>query len=139
MFRARAGAGAAGPKSDGVPGPIPAGEPEAAPGPARAGLARFGTFVGSDGREVDSGYVVVFRPPRSFTGEEIAEMWAHGSPAVLRSLMEAAVAAGSRPAGPGEFSLRAFLNGRIDLTQAEAIRDLVEARTRDQARAAHEQ
>lgn len=104
-----------------------------------AGRARFGTFLAADGGSLDHGYLIVFRPPRSFTGEETAELWAHGSPAVLRALVEAAVAGGARPATPGEFSLRAFLNGRIDLAQAEAIRDLIEARTRHQARAAHEQ
>ena len=106
---------------------------------AAAGRARFGAFLAADGGRLDHGYLVVFRPPRSFTGEETAELWAHGSPAVLRALVEAAVARGARPATPGEFSLRAFLNGRIDLAQAEAIRDLIEARTRHQARAAHEQ
>jgi tRNA modification GTPase len=106
---------------------------------AAAGLTRFGDFIAADGRGIDHGYLIVFRPPRSFTGEETAELWAHGSPAVLRALVESAVARGARPATPGEFSLRAFLNGRIDLTQAEAIRDLIEARTRHQARAAHEQ
>jgi tRNA modification GTPase len=114
----------------------------AAPGTARgdaAGRAHFGAFLAADGRSIDHGYLVVFRPPRSFTGEETAELWAHGSPAVLRALVEAAVARGARPATPGEFSLRAFLSGRIDLAQAEAIRDLIEARTRHQARAAHEQ
>jgi tRNA modification GTPase len=120
MFRGRAGAGAD------------------LPEPA-AGRARFGDFLAADGGGIDHGYLVVFRPPRSFTGEETAELWAHGSPAVLRALVESAVARGARPATPGEFSLRAFLNGRIDLAQAEAIRDLIEARTRHQARAAHEQ
>ena len=141
MFRAARGA--QGVPAVAVPAAAGAGD---APGPApvmargdTAGRARFGAFIAADGRSIDHGYLVVFRPPRSFTGEETAELWAHGSPAVLRALVEAAVARGARPATPGEFSLRAFLNGRIDLAQAEAIRDLIEARTRHQARAAHEQ
>lgn len=102
------------------------------------GRTAFGTFV-ARGAPIDRGYLVTFHPPRSFTGEETAELWAHGSPPVLRALVEAAVAAGARPAAPGEFTLRAVLNGRIDLTRAEAIRDLIEASTLEQARAAHQQ
>ncbi|HUD71697.1 MAG TPA: tRNA uridine-5-carboxymethylaminomethyl(34) synthesis GTPase MnmE [Dongiaceae bacterium] len=103
------------------------------------GRARYGTFVDVDGVAIDAGYRIGFRAAASFTGEPTEELWAHGSPMALRALVEAAVARGARAASPGEFSLRAFLSGRIDLTQAEAIRDLVEARTRHQARAAHEQ
>jgi tRNA modification GTPase len=101
------------------------------------GRTRYGRFVGPGAEPIDHGYLVVFRPPHSFTGEPSAELWAHGSPPVLRALVEAAVAAGARPATPGEFSLRAFLNGRIDATRAEAIRDLIAARTLHQARVAH--
>jgi tRNA modification GTPase len=116
------------------------GEPAAgAPKGVEPGRAIFGTLHGPDGGAIDQGYLILFRPPRSFTGEEIAELWAHGSPPVLRALVEAAVTHGARPATPGEFALRAFLNGRIDATQAEAIRDLVEARTLHQARVAHAQ
>lgn len=103
------------------------------------GRAQSGTFVLADGAPIDRGYLVLFRAPRSFTGEDVAEIWAHGSPPVLRAIVEAAVACGARPATPGEFSYRALLNGRIDATQAEAIRDLVEARTLHQARIAHAQ
>jgi tRNA modification GTPase len=106
---------------------------------AEPGRAIFGSLLGPDGGPIDQGYLIHFRPPRSFTGEEVAELWAHGSPPVLRALVEAAVARGARPATPGEFALRAFLNGRIDATQAEAIRELVEARTLHQARVAHAQ
>lgn len=103
------------------------------------GRAVFGRLTDRAGASLDQGYLVLFAPPRSFTGEPTAELWAHGSPAVLRRLTEEAVAAGARPATPGEFTLRAFLNGRIDVTQAEAIRDLIQARTIYQARVAHEQ
>ena len=99
----------------------------------------FGRFVSDAGETIDHGYLVTFRRPRSFTGEDSVELWAHGSPVVLRWIIEAAVAGGARPATPGEFTLRAFLNGRIDATQAEAIRDLIEARTSFQVKVAHDQ
>jgi len=116
----------------------PSGAP---PGPDRfePGRALPGTFVLADGAPIDRGYLVLFAAPRSFTGEEVAELWTHGSPPVLRALVDAAVSCGARPATPGEFSYRALLNRRIDATQAEAIRDLVEARTLHQARVAHAQ
>src|SRR5438046_2740713 len=88
---------------------------------------------------MDHGYLAWSQPPATLTGEQTAELWAHGSPAALRLLLSTAVAGGARPATPGEFSLRAFLRGRIDATQAEAIRDLIEARTAFQAKVAHDQ
>ncbi|HEX9427396.1 MAG TPA: tRNA uridine-5-carboxymethylaminomethyl(34) synthesis GTPase MnmE [Candidatus Polarisedimenticolia bacterium] len=103
------------------------------------GEARFGRFVDREGEPIDKGYLLFLHPPRSFTGEPTAELWAHGSPAVLRRLVECAVLGGARPATPGEFTLRAFLNGRIDATRAEAIRDLIEARTSFQAKVALDQ
>jgi len=93
----------------------------AAPSGAEPGRAIFGSLLGAGGEPIDHGYLIVFQPPRSFTGEEVAEIWAHGSPPVLRALVEAAVARGARPATPGEFALRAFLNGRIDATRAETL------------------
>lgn len=112
------------------------GGPQGAPAHARA---VFGRFADGRGRPIDQGYLVTFRGPRSFTGEDTAELWAHGSPAVLGRLLAEAVARGARPALPGEFTLRAFLSGRIDATQAEAVRDLVEARTSFQAGVALDQ
>jgi len=112
---------------------------EAEPKSLPPGRVIFGRFAGPDGGTIDHGYLVTFRPPASFTGEESAELWTHGSPAVTRLLVEAAVTLGARPATPGEFTLRAFLNGRIDATQAEAIRDLIEARTAYQVKVAHDQ
>jgi tRNA modification GTPase len=99
----------------------------------------FGRFESGTGEGIDHGYLVTFDPPKTFTGEATAELWVHGSPAVVRLLVEEAVARGARPATPGEFTLRAFLNGRIDAVQAEAIRDLIEARTAFQAKVAHDQ
>ena len=96
----------------------------------------FGRFVDRDGRPLDHGYLVLFAPDASFTGEQTAELWPHGSPAVLAELVRGAIAAGAEPAGPGEFTYRALRHGRLDLARAEAIRDLVAARTRYQARVA---
>jgi len=110
-----------------------------APSSNGVGTAVFGSFMDRNSEPIDEGYRIIFQPPHSFTGEETVELWAHGSPAVLRSLVEEAVDRGARPATPGEFTLRAFLSGRIDAPQAEAIRDLIEARTVYQAKVAHEQ
>ncbi len=83
--------------------------------------------------------VTYFPAPRSYTGEDVVELSAHGSPVVLAALVERAASLGARLARPGEFTLRAFLNGKLDLVQAEAARDLVEAVSPAQARAAFDQ
>ena len=88
---------------------------------------------------IDQVVVTYFPSPASYTGEDVVELSAHGSPVVLRAIVEAAIARGARMAEPGEFTLRAFLNGRIDLMQAEAVNDLIEAVTPLQARAAFDQ
>ncbi|HEY1077004.1 MAG TPA: tRNA uridine-5-carboxymethylaminomethyl(34) synthesis GTPase MnmE [Fontimonas sp.] len=93
-------------------------------------------FRGADGIAIDQGLVLVFTAPGSFTGEDVVELQGHGGPVVLQALVAAACAQGARIARPGEFSERAFLNGRLDLAQAEAIADLIDAATRDAARAA---
>lgn len=80
-----------------------------------------------------------FPAPRSYTGEHVVELSAHGSPVVLRGILDGLVAAGARLARPGEFTLRAFLNGRIDLAQAEAVADLIDAATPLQAQTAFDQ
>src|SRR5215510_10315507 len=103
------------------------------------GPPRFGTFLDGDGHEMDHGYLVAFSSARSYTGEPAAELWTHGSPPVLEALTRAAIARGALPAGPGEFTYRALRNGRLDLTRAEAIRDLISARTTYQARVAFRQ
>jgi len=99
----------------------------------------FGRFLDRAGRPIDHGFLVVFPPFRSYTGEASVELWAHGSPAVLAEMLDFAVALGARPAGPGEFTYRALRNGRLDLSQAEAIRDLIDSRTAYQARVAFSQ
>jgi tRNA modification GTPase len=87
----------------------------------------------------DQAVVTFFPAPHSYTGEHVVELSAHGSPVVLRAIVEAAMSAGARLAEPGEFTLRAFLHGKLDLIQAEAVGDLVDAVTPLQARAAFDQ
>jgi tRNA modification GTPase len=103
------------------------------------GTARLAELRDAEGRVVDQVMVTFFARPRSFTAEDVVEISCHGSPVLLRHTVERAVAAGARLAEPGEFTMRAFLNGRLDLPQAEAIRDLIEATTTYQARVAAQQ
>jgi len=88
---------------------------------------------------IDEVVVTYFAKPHSYTTDDVVEISAHGSPVVLGHLVELCVAAGARLAEPGEFTMRAFLNGRIDLTQAEAVRDLIESQTLYQAQIAAQQ
>ncbi len=94
----------------------------------------FGEMLDAAGRVVDQGLAVRFPGPGSFTGEDCAEFHCHGSPVVLRELLASLFAAGARQAQAGEFTKRAFLNGRLDLTQAEAVIDLIDAETAAAAR-----
>jgi tRNA modification GTPase len=89
-----------------------------------------------DTNRIDEALVTWFAAPNSYTAEDVVEIAAHGSPVVLEMLLKRAMALGARLAEPGEFTQRAFLAGRIDLTQAEAVRDLIEAQTLTQARQA---
>ena len=91
------------------------------------------------GSRIDEVVVTYFRKPHSYTTDDIVEISAHGSPVVLRHILELALDRGARLAEPGEFTMRAFLNGRIDLTQAEAVRDLIESQTLFQAKVAAQQ
>ena len=99
----------------------------------------YGRIVDADGRLVEKGLAVVMRAPRSFTGEDVLELHCHGSPVGLRRVLACTLRNGARLAEPGEFTKRAFLNGRIDLTQAEAVMDMVRARTSTGAALAAEQ
>ena len=90
-------------------------------------------------QRIDEIVVTYFAKPHSYTTDDIVEISAHGSPVVLRHIVELCVAGGARLAEPGEFTMRAFLNGRIDLTQAEAVRDLIESQTLYQAKVAAQQ
>jgi len=99
-------------------------------------IFHFSTFTDAAGATLDRGLSVFFAAPRSFTGEDVLELHAHGSPVVLDWLLRRVCALGARPARAGEFSERAFLNGKLDLTQAEAIADLIAAGSDSAARAA---
>ncbi len=104
-----------------------------------AGSFRHVRFRARGGDVVDDGVILFFAAPRSYTGEDVVELQCHGGGIPSRLLLEAAVAAGARPAEPGEFTKRAFLNGKIDLARAEAVMDLVAARTERAAAAARAQ
>jgi tRNA modification GTPase len=99
---------------------------------------RYATLTKIRG-DIDQTVALYFPAPASYTGDDVVELSAHGSPVVLRAIVSAAIERGARPAEPGEFTLRAFLNGRIDLMQAEAVADLIDAVTPLQARAAFDQ
>jgi tRNA modification GTPase len=101
--------------------------------------AARGHPLDSSSRRIDDVIVTYFAKPHSYTTDDVVEISAHGSPVVLRHIVELCAAAGARLAEPGEFTMRAFLNGRIDLTQAEAVRDLIESQTLYQAKIAAQQ
>jgi tRNA modification GTPase len=101
--------------------------------------AHLATVYAEDGSMLDQGLLTWFPSPNSYTGEDVIELSLHGSPVVLRACVERLCSSGARLAEPGEFSLRAFLNGRLDLPRAEAVRDLIEATTLYQARVAAQQ
>jgi tRNA modification GTPase len=106
--------------------------------PRLATFARVGSATAA--RCFSDQVILTFFPgPHSYTGDDVVEISGHGSPLLLRGIVESAMAEGARLAEPGEFTLRAFLHGRIDLVQAEAVRDLIEAVTPLQARAAYDQ
>lgn len=92
-------------------------------------LATLAGFRDRDGEAIDQGIALFFPAPASFTGEHVLELHGHGGPVVLDSLLKRVSELGARPARPGEFSERAFLNGKLDLVQAEAIADLIESTT----------
>ena len=97
------------------------------------------TLLGADGHALDEVLVSVYRAPASYTGENLVEITCHGGILVTRHALDALLSAGERPAAPGEFTQRAFLNGKLDLTQAEAVMDLIGAQTDLALRAASEQ
>jgi tRNA modification GTPase len=99
-------------------------------------LATRVRFVDADGRVIDDGLALNFAAPRSFTGEDVVELHGHGGPVVMDLLLRAAIAAGARIARPGEFTERAFLNGKLDLAQADAVADLIASRSEAAARSA---
>ncbi|GGB49676.1 tRNA modification GTPase MnmE [Deinococcus soli (ex Cha et al. 2016)] len=100
-----------------------------APSRTPGGRFLFGHLLDASGEMLDEGLCLIFKGPRSYTGEDVAELQTHGSPAVLARVLQATLDCGARPARPGEFTLRAYLSGRLDLAQAEAVLNLIEAQT----------
>ena len=98
--------------------------------------AELHDFSDTDDERIDTGLVLYFPAPASFTGEHVLELQGHGGPVVMDLLLQRVFLLGARPALPGEFSERAFLNNKLDLAQAEAIADLIESGTAQAARAA---
>ena len=96
----------------------------------------YGEIVDVDGAVIDRGLALVMDAPRTVTGEDVVELHVHGSPVVARETLRALLHAGARAAGPGEFTRRAFLNGKLDLSAAEAVADVIDAESRAAARAA---
>jgi len=96
----------------------------------------FGRIVTAQGEIIDEVVVSLYRNPRSYTGEDIIEISCHGSPYILHAVMDVCITAGAVPAQPGEFTQRAFLNGKMDLTQAEAVADLIASQSRSAQKAA---
>ena len=109
---------------------------EVLPKPRRVGLR---SIQDDTGRVIDEGLLITFEGPGSYTGEDVVEFTGHGGVMVTRRVLERFVEAGAVPAGPGEFTQRAFMNGRMDLTQAEAVMDLISAQTSLALRSANEQ
>jgi tRNA modification GTPase len=98
--------------------------------------ATFCSFRDAKGECVDEGIALYFQAPHSYTGEAVLELQGHGGPVVAHGVLQVVLDAGARLAGPGEFTRRAFLNGRLDLAQAEAVADLIDAASREAARSA---
>ncbi|HET6527970.1 MAG TPA: tRNA uridine-5-carboxymethylaminomethyl(34) synthesis GTPase MnmE [Balneolaceae bacterium] len=99
----------------------------------------FGKIVDKDGQVVDEVLITLFRSPKSYTGEETVEISCHGGVLITQSVLEVMFELGIRPAEPGEFTQRAFLNGKLELSQAEAVADLIHAKSRKALDAAHQQ
>src|ERR1700744_3468682 len=107
--------------------------------PLAPAQARFAQILDTTGEILDEAVITYFQSPHSYTSEDIVEIAAHGAPVLLDHLLRQCLSAGARLAEPGEFTQRAFLSGRLDLPQAEAVHDLIEATTLHQARIAAQQ
>ena len=117
---------------------VPAGAGSAKPSAAATHTIHFGHVV-HEGQNIDEALVAVMRAPRTFTREDVVEITCHGGVLAAKTVLDAVLKSGTRLAEPGEFTRRAFLNGRIDLAQAEAVADLIHSRTELALRAANEQ
>lgn len=98
--------------------------------------ATFARFLDAEGSTLDEGIALLFAAPHSFTGEAVLELQGHGGPVVLNLILQRCIELGARLAGPGEFTRRAYLNGKLDLAQAEAVADLIDAASTEAARSA---
>jgi tRNA modification GTPase len=96
--------------------------------------AHFGKIVNEEGELIDEVVITIYKSPKSYTSEDVVEISCHGSPYIMNEIMSLLVRQGARPADPGEFTMRAFINGRMDLSQAEAVADLIAS----QSKAAHD-
>jgi tRNA modification GTPase len=105
-------------------------------GPLADRVATYGEILDVDGAVLDRGLALAMDAPRTVTGEDVVELHVHGSPIVARETLRALLQAGARAAGPGEFTRRAFFNGKLDLSAAEAVADIIDAESRAAARAA---
>ena len=106
---------------------------------AKPNTIHYGKIIAPNNLVIDDVLVSVFRAPHSYTGEDSVEISTHGNPLIVEKVISELVASGARPAEPGEFSKRAFLNGRIDLAQAEAVAEIISARTEASLRGARNQ
>jgi tRNA modification GTPase len=109
------------------------------PSVTKGGVFLHGKVIAADGTEIDEVLCLIFRAPRSYTGEDTVEIQGHGGPVVLKKILRCCLEEGARMAEPGEFTKRAFLNGKLDLVQAEAVADLIHAQSDRAAKAALEQ
>jgi len=100
---------------------------------AETHTAHYGRIVDEEGDIIDEVVITIYKSPKSYTSENVVEISCHGSPYILNEILSLLIRQGARPANPGEFTMRAFLNGRMDLSQAEAVADLIAS----QSRAAH--
>jgi tRNA modification GTPase len=100
-----------------------------AAGPVEERRLIYGSILGGADERLDVGFLAYMPSPKSYTGEDVVEFHCHGGPLLLRQVLSALVKAGARPAGPGEFTRRAFINGKLDLSQAEAVIDMIRAQT----------
>ncbi|MBT9568542.1 MAG: tRNA uridine-5-carboxymethylaminomethyl(34) synthesis GTPase MnmE, partial [Thiobacillus sp.] len=98
--------------------------------------ATYGAFLDANGHVIDAGIALYFVAPHSFTGEAVLELHGHGGPVVLNLILQRCLALGARLAEPGEFTRRAYLNGKLDLAQAEAVADVIDAASEEAARSA---
>ena len=99
-------------------------------------LALYTDFISNDAQPIDSGLMLYFAAPASFTGEDVIELQGHGGPVVMQMLLQRCYELGAKPAEPGEFTKRAFLNNKLDLAQAESVADLIDASSKSAARMA---